>query len=48
MRLQVRRCLDDIGRTDEPSDAPAGHGVGLRNAVDDDAGVGETGNEDGH
>ena len=35
-------------RRDQPADAPAGHRVGLRDAVDDDGVVGEEGAEHGH
>ena len=36
MRLQVGGGLDDVGRADHPAHAPAGHGVGLGDAVEDD------------
>jgi len=41
--LQVGRGLDDVGRADHPADPPAGHRVGLRDAVEDDRVVGELG-----
>ena len=41
VRLQVGGGLDQVGRADHPADPPAGHRVGLGDAVDDDAVVGE-------
>ena len=48
MRLQVGGALDDVLRADHPANPPAGHGVGLGDAVDDDAAVGDLGHERGH
>ena len=48
MRLQVGRRLDDVGGADQPADPPAGHRVGLRDAVEHDAPVGELGDGDRH
>ena len=48
MALEVRRCLDHVVRSDHPSDAPARHGIGLGDAVDDDALVGQVGHERRH
>ncbi len=48
VRLQVGRCLDDVVGADHPADPPAGHRVGLGDAVDHDAAVGEVGHEDRH
>src|SRR3712207_8093462 len=44
----VRRRLDHVDRAEQPSDAPAGHRVGLRHAVEDDAAVGELRDEHRH
>ncbi len=43
VRLEVRRALHDIGRADQPADAPPGHRIGLGDAVEDHALVGELG-----
>ena len=48
MRLVVRGGAHHVERTDQPADPPAGHGVGLRHPVDDDAGVGQLGHDDRH
>ena len=48
MRLEVARRLDDVVGADHPAHAPPRHGVGLRDAVDDHAGVGDLGHEHGH
>src|SRR5205823_4173995 len=41
MALQCRGNLDQSWRPNEPPQAPAGHGVCLRNTVDNEAAVGE-------
>ncbi|MCY1218052.1 hypothetical protein D9M72_299850 [compost metagenome] len=48
MGLQVGGGLDDVGRTDHPAHPPAGHGVGLGDAVEDDHFVAEFGNRRGN
>ena len=48
MRLQVGRRLDEVRRADHPADPPAGHRVGLGDAVDDHAVVGELGAQHRH
>ena len=45
VRLQVRRGPDDVGRTDQPADTPAGHRIGLGDTVEDHAGVGQLGDD---
>ena len=40
VRLEVRCGGDQVGRTDQPAHPPAGHGVGLGHAVEDDGLVG--------
>ena len=46
--LEVDRRLGDVGRGDHPADPPSRHRVGLGDAVDDDALVGEVGHHGGH
>ncbi len=46
--LEVGGGLYDVVGADEPADAPAGHGVGLGDAVDDEALLGDLGHEGGH
>jgi hypothetical protein len=48
VRLQVGGGLDHVERPDHPAHAPAGHGVRLGDAVDDDAPVGQVGHQRGH
>jgi hypothetical protein len=45
MGLQVGRPSDHVGRADQPSDAPPGHGVGLGHPVEDHALLGELGHD---
>ena len=47
VRLQVGGRRGDVGGRDDPTDPPAGHGVGLRDAVQHDAAVGELGTSAG-
>ena len=46
--LQISCGLDDIGRADHPAHAPAGHGEGLGDAIEDQAAVGDLRYDDGH
>ena len=43
VRLEVGRGGDDVGGPDHPAHAPAGHRIGLRDAVDDNAALGQLG-----
>ena len=48
MTLEVDRRLHHIGWPDHPPHAPASHRIGLGDAVDDHATVGNLGHERGH
>ena len=45
MRLEGQRGLDDVGGADHPAHSPAGHRVGLGDAVEDDGLVGQLGHQ---
>ena len=48
VRLHVDAGRDHVGGPDHPADAPPGHGVGLGDAVEHDAAVGDLRHGDGH